>query len=280
MKAVAAKAQETGAGVLRARDVAAYVEELAPVDSGVPRDDNRFTFGDPDQPARGVGTTWMATTAALDEAAASGLNLLVVHEAWWFEEQHSPWYRELPAWSKPVNQARLQRLVAHGICLYRCHSNWDARPGDGVADQIGPALGLEQEVARGRFTRVFEIEPTTLAGLATRVKERLELPAVRVFGDLDQPVRRVAPLIGGFGGNQSSIPEEVYRLGAEAVVTGELTEYINLHAQELGMGVVETLHSATENPAMRRLAALLRARFPQVPVRYIESGARRRLHVV
>ena len=90
----------------------------------------------------------------------------------------------------------------------------------------------------------------------------------------------MAPLIGGFGGNQFSIPEEVHRLGAEAVVAGDLVEYVTLHALELGLGVVEALHSATENPALRRLAELLRERFPGVPVRYLESGARRHLHAV
>ena len=270
----------TDSAIIRARDVADYVEQLAPLDSGVPRDDNGFTFGDPDQAVRGIGVTWMPTTHALEEAVRAGLNLLVVHEAWWIDEQRSPWYRELPEWSKPVNLARLRLLVDHGLALYRCHSNWDARPGDGVADQIGPALGFEREVARGRFVRVFEIKPVTLAALAENVKARLELPAVRVFGNLDRPLRFVAPLIGGFGGNQMSIPEEAQRLGAEAVIAGDLVEYVNVHALELGLGVIETLHSATENPAMRRLAHLLQERFPAVPTHYIESGVRPQLHIV
>ena len=269
-----------GGGALRAADVAAYVEALAPRESGVPRDDNGFTFGDPDTAVRGIGVTWMPTAEALREAAGLGLNLLVVHEAWWFDAQRSPWYDDLPGPSKPVNLGRLALLTGNGLCLYRCHSNWDARPGDGVADRIGPALGLEREVARGRFTRVFEVAPLALADLAAQVRERLGLPAVRFFGDPAREVRRVAPLIGGFGGNQFSIPEEVHRLGAEAVVAGDLVEYVTLHALELGLGVVEALHSATENPALRRLTELLRERFPQVPVRYLESGARRHLHVV
>jgi putative NIF3 family GTP cyclohydrolase 1 type 2 len=269
-----------GGSALRAVDVAAYVELLAPPESGVPRDDNGFTFGDPATEVRGIAVTWMPTAAALREAAALGLNLLVVHEAWWFDAQRSPWYAELPGGSKPVNLGRLRLLTDNGLCLYRCHSNWDARPGDGVADRIGPALGLEREVARGRFTRVFEVPPVALAVLAGEVKARLALPAVRFFGDPEREIRKIAPLIGGFGGNQFSMPEEVQRLGAEAIVTGDLVEYVTLHALELGLGVIETLHSATENPALRRLAALLGERFPEVPVRYIESGARRHLHAV
>ena len=135
-------------------------------------------------------------------------------------------------------------------------------------------------MARGRFVRVFEVEPVTRGALAGSVKTRLDLPAVRVFGDLDRKVRFVAPLIGGFGGNQMSIPEEAQRLGAQVVVAGDLVEHVNVHALELRLGAIETLHSATENPAMRRLAGLLRGRFPTVPVRYIESGVRGQLHVV
>jgi hypothetical protein len=44
--------------------------------------------------------------------------------------------------------------------------------------------------------------------------------------------------------------------------------------------VVEPLRSAPENPALRRLARPLGARFSGVPVRYIESGVRCHLHAV
>ena len=268
--------------VLRAIDVARYVEELAPRDSGIPNDDNGFTFGNPEEEVRGMGVTWMPTKDALEQAVRLGLNLLVVHESWWHSHQNSPWYAELPAWSKKGNLGRLDLLVKHGLCLYRCHSNWDARAGDGVADRFGPALGLgsDKEIARGRFTRVYEIDPLSLAALAGRIKHALELPGVRFFGDPDRVVGRVAPLIGGFGGNQRSMPEEVFRMGAEAIVCGDLIEDINLHALELGLGVIETLHSASENAGVKRLAELLQKRFPDMPVRYIESGARPLMHIV
>jgi hypothetical protein len=48
-----------GSEVLRAAEVAAYIEALAPVESGVPRDDNGFTYGDPDAEVRGIAVTWM-----------------------------------------------------------------------------------------------------------------------------------------------------------------------------------------------------------------------------
>ena len=68
---------------LRARDVAEYVEALAPPDSGVPRDENGFTFGDPETAVRGIAVTWMPTAEALREAAGRGLNLLVVSSRRW-----------------------------------------------------------------------------------------------------------------------------------------------------------------------------------------------------
>ena len=52
-----------------------------------------------------------------------------------------------------------------------------------------------------------------------------------------------------------------------------MIEYGLLNALELGLGVVETLHSVSEEPAMREMAALLAERFPEESVKYLPSGA-------
>jgi hypothetical protein len=54
---------------------------------------------------------------------------------------------------------------------------------------------------------------------------------------------------------------------------GDLIEHIAMHATELGIGVIETTHSFTEQPAMKTMADMLGKRFHDVEFRVFKSGA-------
>ena len=62
-------------------------------------------------------------------------------------------------------------------------------------------------------------------------------------------------------------------MGAEAVIIGEMSEFIVIACLEMGLPVIENLHSISEIPAIRRQAEILSQRFPDVRVEYIPSGA-------
>ena len=95
----------------------------------------------------------------------------------------------------------------------------------------------------------------------------------RPFGDGERVVERFAFLIGGFGENQWHMPQAAVEMGAQALIIGEMSEFIVVAALELGVPVVERPHSVSEVPAIRRPAEILAARLPAVPVRYAASGA-------
>jgi len=94
-----------------------------------------------------------------------------------------------------------------------------------------------------------------------------------VFGDAARRVQCFAFLIGGFGENQFHMPQAARDLGAEALIIGEMSEFIVMAALEMGLPVIESLHSASESPAIRRQAELLGAALPGLDVHYIPSGA-------
>lgn len=74
------------------------------------------------------------------------------------------------------------------------------------------------------------------------------LPArhLRVAGDLDAPVRRVAAC----GGAGDSLLAAARSAGAEVYVTGDLRHHVALDALTLGLPVIDAGHHATEAPAM------------------------------
>lgn len=259
-----------------ARDVAAVFERIAPLSSGIPGDELGFIFGDPDQHIRGVGCCWCAHSGSIRAAAARGLDMLICHEAIWLPPQESPWYDGPAAGDIASNRLRRDLLEEHGIVVYRSHSNWDALVRDGVNDQAVAALGLPglTEIARQTYFSVCELpEPIAVSGLCAAAAEGLGFDRPRLFGKPEKLVRRFAFLIGGFGENQIHMPQAARDLGAEALIIGEMSEFILMAALEMGMPVIETLHSVSESPAIRRQAEILAARLQGLPVVYIPSGA-------
>jgi putative NIF3 family GTP cyclohydrolase 1 type 2 len=116
-------------------------------------------------------------------------------------------------------------------------------------------------------------EPRSVTWLCDRARSGLGFEACRVYGDRAKTVRRFAFLIGGFGENQLHMPQAARDMGAEVIMIGEMSEFIVIACLEMGLPVIETLHSMSESPAIRRQAHMLAERLPDVPVQFIRSGA-------
>jgi len=256
---------------MKAQEIVDFIESIAPSGSGAGNEANHFLLGDAEMSITGVCVTWMPTTPAIKKAIENGQNMMVVHESLYYQHQSSTWYEDTQTSDKPTNQRRKKLLEDNNMCIFRSHSPWDAKSEDGVVDAIAKALGFSKVHAKTKFTRVYEIAPTSLKQLAEDVGQNLSC-VTRCFGDGEKTIAKVSPLIGGFGGNQVNMPEMVWRMGAEAIILGDMIEYIAINALELGVGVIETVHSSSENPGMRCLTAILKAQFPQIPVEFVDGG--------
>jgi putative NIF3 family GTP cyclohydrolase 1 type 2 len=260
-----------------ARAVAKTIESIAPLESGVEGDELGFVYGNPDASITGVGCMWNAHSQSIQAAVDLKLNMLVVHEQVFYQPQLSPWYQgPLTSTDIVANAKRRTLLDRHDLVVYRSHSNWDALAVDGVPDQAVAALGYPgiKIHAAQKFFKVHEL-PASITGteLAERAKQTLNVPWTRVFGDRNRLIRRFAFLIGGFGENQIHMPQAAMEMGAECIIIGEMNEFVVIAALECGLFVIETVHSNSEIPAIKRQAGILQAHFPEISVRYIDSGA-------
>ena len=274
----AARERETNTmpDLVTAESVARAIEAIAPLDSGVPNDELGFLFGDPKTPVTGVACVWLAHPQSVRKCIESGTNMIVCHESLWYPEQDSAWYKGPASGQIFSNRALRELLEKNKLVVYRIHSPWDALPKDGVHDQAVTALELEglKEIARQKFFAVQELpNPITVTDLKHAVESGWRYPDCRVFGDADKEVRRFAVLIGGFGENQVHMPQAAIEMGAEAIIIGEMSEGILLASLEMGVPVIESLHSISETPGVKRQAALVAERFPNLPVTFIPSGA-------
>ena len=229
-----------------ATDVAAVFESIAPKTLGVDGDQLGFLYGDPSTDVAGVACLWNIHSVSLEACVERGLNVLICHEGIWMPEQTSPWYDAPEPQHIHANSTRRALLDEHQLVVYRSHSNWDALADDGVRDQAVAALGIEdlESIAERKFFSVLELPaPITVANLLRVVENGVGYTNCRVFGDPDKQIRRFSFLIGGFGENQFHMPQIARDLGAEAVIIGEMSEFIVISCLEMGLPEIETPHS-------------------------------------
>lgn len=188
------------------------------------------------------------TLAVIEEARDAGADLLVTHHPLLLRGVHS-------VATSTAKGAAITTLVVADLALYCAHTNADvASPG--VNDALAAACGLPADTEAldeedgQAIGRVGDLpQQTTLAGFARALADALPAaPAgLRVSGDPDAPVRRVA-VMGGAGDDRF---DAVRRSGADVYVTADLRHHPALEAREEARGaapyLIDAGHWATES---------------------------------
>ncbi|MBS14874.1 MAG: hypothetical protein CME19_25215 [Gemmatimonadetes bacterium] len=259
-----------------ARAIADVFEQIAPIETGLKRDELGFIHGNPEQEVSGLACLWNIHSGSLQTCVDLGVNMIICHEGIWMgEQQHSGWYDGPSVEEIHSNRVRREMLDEHRMVVYRSHSNWDALERDGVPDQAIKALGIDglETIARQKFFSVTRLpEEMAVRTLYEQVGAGLGFEHCRLFGDGERRIRTFAFLIGGFGENQYHMPQAARDMGAEAIIIGEMSEFIVIACLEMGLPVIESLHSVSEMPAIRRQADMMGERV-EAPVYFVESGA-------
>lgn len=81
-------------------------------------------------------------------------------------------------------------------------------------------------------------EPMTLREFAEQVKVQLDVPAVRVVGDTERLVQKIA-IVGGAG---NSYVRQAIFAGADVFVTGDISFHVALDAKRDGLSIVDPGH--------------------------------------
>ena len=138
---------------------------------------------------------------------------------------------------------RIVKLIQNDISYYAMHTNYDVL---GMAELAGKVLDIAHtdvldvtqtdEVGEEKgIGRIGELPETmTLEECCVYVKHKLELGSLKVFGDMNRPVRRLAILPGS---GKSSIPVALAK-GADVLVTGDIGHHDGLDAVEQGLAII------------------------------------------
>lgn len=187
-----------------------------------------------------------ASLALIEAAVADGADALLVHHGLFWRGQDG----RLVGWLRQ----RVARLMAHDLNLFAYHLPLDAHPELGNNAQLGLRLGLSVRRRCGEQDLVcLGDSPFSDAhSLCTAVQQALGRAPLLVPGD-GRPLRQLAWCTGGAQG----FFESAVQAGADAFLTGEISEPQAHLARETGVAFLACGHHATERYGAEAVAAHL-----------------------
>lgn len=192
-----------------------------------------------------------AALATIEQAAAAGANLLIVHHGLFWDG------------NQPVTGRRYRRLRAlleSDMAVYSAHLPLDAHPEVGNNAVLARALGVPSGGTFGAYRGfplgVWGEVDVQRSELAARLTELLRGP-VQVIPGGPERIRRVGVITGGAAGEIAAAREA----GLDTFVTGEAAHHNFFDATEGGINLFLGGHYATEVWGVQALARHLEERF-------------------
>jgi dinuclear metal center YbgI/SA1388 family protein len=192
-----------------------------------------------------------ASLAFIEAAIHSGADTLLVHHGLFWRGQDG----RLTGWLR----RRVATLMAADINLFAFHLPLDAHTPLGNNVQLGLRLGLRHDANFGEQDLGFLAlcdEPMSMSALAQRVQQALGRAPLCLPGD-GRPLRRIAWCTGG----AQDYFEAAIAAGADAFLTGEISEPQAHLSRETGVAFLACGHHATERYGVQALGQALAQRF-------------------
>lgn len=192
-----------------------------------------------------------ASRALIEAAIADQADAIFVHHGLFWRGMDG----RITGWMKE----RIRLLLAHDINLFAYHLPLDAHAELGNNAQLGRHLGWSADGSFGEqalglvgdcvLDGQVPMAGVTATSLATHVQQRLGRAVTCVDGG--RPIRRVAWCTGGAQG----FFEAAIAAGADAYLTGEISEPQAHLARETGVSFIAAGHHATERYGAPAVAA-------------------------
>ena len=193
-----------------------------------------------------------ASLALIDAAVACGADAIFVHHGLFWRGQDG----RVIGWMKQ----RLALLLAHDINLFAYHLPLDAHPVLGNNAQLGLQLGLRaHDGEAGRFGeqglgflggKLDGGSFSSAQSLAESLEKVLKRSVVSVGGSREA-IKKIAWCSGGAQGYF----EEAIAAGADAFITGEISEPQAHYAREMGVAYIACGHHASARYGAPAVAA-------------------------
>jgi dinuclear metal center YbgI/SA1388 family protein len=140
-----------------------------------------------------------------------------------------------------VDEVRLESIVS-GIKLNKViDAMLEAHPYEEVAHDIIPLANKANRLGFGRIG--YLDSPISLIGLAETLKLKLKTNTLKIVGDMDKEIEKIAICTG----SGADFIKDAYKNRCDCYITGDIKYHEAQYAAELGLPVIDAGHYETEN---------------------------------
>lgn len=227
--------------------------------------------GDPNTVVTGIVTTFMDTYPVLEQAVATGKNLIITHEPTFYN--HLDDQSGLAA--DPVLQQKLAYIREHHLVVWRFHDTWHLRQPDGILAGMVDQFGWKS-YQNSADPHLFTLPPSTVGQIAASLQARTGARAIRIVGDPAMPVTQVA-LFPGASGAEKQI-KALEQNNVQLLIAGEAREWETVPyvqdaaAEGRGKALILLGHEVSEEAGMDECTRWLRNLFPGMSVTFVPAG--------
>jgi putative NIF3 family GTP cyclohydrolase 1 type 2 len=253
-----------------AREVVAAIQEHVGVPWNADTVDT-FKAGNPETRVTGIAVTMMATLDVLQRAAANGQNLIITHEPTFYDHRDQPQGLDE---SDAVWKEKRAFIEKNGLVIWRFHDHWHKRNPDGILVGMVKALGWDKYQSAGN-PHLFTVPEITLGKLAADVAKLLETPVLRVVGNPEMKVTKLALSPGAAGFERETHALELENV--EVLLVGETREWETVeYVADAGTegkkkALIVIGHVPSEQAGMEECARWLKTFVKDVPIEFVAT---------
>jgi len=141
---------------------------------------------------------------------------------------------------KKADEIRIETIIPGNLQNKVVNAMLKAHPYEEVAFDIYPLENPGKTYGLGRIG--YTKEPIILKEFCETVKQKLNISHIRVVGDLNKSISKVA-ICGGAG---SDLAQVAAFFGADVLITGDVKYHEALDAKEAGLAIIDAGHFSTE----------------------------------
>ena len=245
------------------KEIVQVIEAAYPREAALDFDNVGLLAGRTEKEVERVYIALDATDAVIDRAIEAGADMLITHHPLIF----SPLKKVT---DEDFVSRRVVKLIQNDISYYAMHTNYDVL---GMAELAEKILGIrdsevlditmEKDGKQEGIGRIGELEkPMTLEECCVYVKHKLNLGSLKVFGDMQAEVSRLAISPGS---GKTAIAAAIAK-GADVLVTGDIGHHDGLDAVEQGLSVIDAGHYGTEYIFIDDMRRFLEDKLPVLDV--------------
>ena len=222
------------------QDIIDRLEAQSPVDAAMEWDNVGLLIGDSNKEVRKIYIALDATDDVINNAIEFGADMLVTHHPLIFSGM-----------KRLINDdfigRRVITLIRNDIAYYAIHTNFDVYGMGALAEdalELDAATPLDISQGEEGMGRIGNLTvPIKLKKLASEVKKKFDIDAVRVYGDLDTKVQKVAIMPGS---GKSEI-DNALEQGAQVLITGDIGHHDGIDAVAKGIAIIDAGHYGLEH---------------------------------